>query len=387
MTTGTVDCLTVLTSTLQKLATKRIVAPRLGAPPDIENYPRGSTYFSIAETPVSGFDELAAALAELQAKPYSFVVRGRPLDGIDWQRALRRTGGRAEPAGHAGTCGAALDHNRSGLDTMPAGIDPLFEPDRVVEHAVELLPAEFHGCTRFWSFTGSHGIKPGIRLRLWFWADRPVEDRELKVWLRDSPVDLSLYSPAQPTYTAAPIFVGMRDPVPYRYGTWTGYSDTVTPPAIERPQARAASSGGTAGAAGLGGGYGYHRARIGDHEGGGGFYGPLKGAIGAFFLENGAQGDAEWLRSDLEDAIRSAHRDPGKHDDAYVEDRVADLDPGSIGSASARPKAAEAEAEAAEPIEPTYPAPFGSVAEARSLTSGYRHSPVRSGPTAERSTR
>src|SRR4051794_26529342 len=164
MTARALDSLTVLTSTRQKLATKRILATPYG--PVIENYPRGSSVFSITEIPVSCFDEMADALAELQAKQFSFVERGRPLDGIDRQHALRRTRARGDqPA----TMEAAARHwVPLDVDSIPCpdGIDPIFEPDRVVEHVVELLPEEFHGASCFWSFTGSHGLKPGIRLRL-----------------------------------------------------------------------------------------------------------------------------------------------------------------------------------------------------------------------------
>ena len=74
---------------------------------------------------------------------------------------------------------------------------------------------------------------PGIRIRLWFWADRLVEDWEVAAWLADTPVDLSIYQAAnQPIYVARPKFVGMPDPVAYRHGIWRGYSDTVAVPPI-----------------------------------------------------------------------------------------------------------------------------------------------------------
>jgi gamma-glutamyl:cysteine ligase YbdK (ATP-grasp superfamily) len=37
--------------------------------------------------------------------------------------------------------------------------------------------------------------------------------------------------------------------------------------------------------------------------------------------------DTSWLRTDLEEVIRRAPRDPAKHPDDYVELRVDDLDP------------------------------------------------------------
>jgi hypothetical protein len=65
--------------------------------------------------------------------------------------------------------------------------------------------------------SGSHGIKPGCRLRLWYWLDRPATDTKLKRWLRATPADLSVFRTVQPIYTAAPVFqCRVRDHLPVR---------------------------------------------------------------------------------------------------------------------------------------------------------------------------
>ena len=47
-----------------------------------------------------------------------------------------------------------------------------------------------------WSqLSSSAGIKPGLRVHLWYWLDRPVSDAEAKRWLKGAPVDLSIYQP------------------------------------------------------------------------------------------------------------------------------------------------------------------------------------------------
>src|SRR4051794_12358768 len=180
MTGAPIDTFTVLT-TKGPLATKRIVASPNG-PPKIEDYGRAQR-FSFDEWDVSSFDEMAAALTALQHRERSFVVRGKPAKGIkrsDSPRRLRPRSG--EPA-------TLIPQPRFWLpldmDSVPcpAGIDSIFEPDAVVEHVVELLPEEFHGVSVFWCFTSGHGIKPGIRIRLWFWLDRPVSDADIKTWL------------------------------------------------------------------------------------------------------------------------------------------------------------------------------------------------------------
>ena len=295
----------------------------------------------------------------------SFVVRGKPIDGIDRRDAPRRLRPRGDQP--ATLLPQARYWLSLDLDSVPcpAGIDLIFEPDRVVEYVVELLPEEFHGVSVFWAFTSGHGIKPGIRIRLFYWLDRPLEDWELKVWLTPliaaKLIDAALFNPVQATYTAAPVFIDMNDPVPYRFGTWSGYSDAVMPPIIEKPQYSACSASGAS--RGDGSGYAAHRGGIGDGPLRKGFYGPLKAAIGAFIGEAGAAADTAWLRADLERAIREAPRDPALHDDAYIEDRVTDLDPW-IAWTLDRQREKEA-AETAELCEPTYPPPLGTVEEAR----------------------
>jgi hypothetical protein len=355
------DHLTVLTSRQAKLATKRIVASWNG-PPTIEDYPRGSTWFAFDEWRIGNFDEMAAALAALQARAYSYVVRGRIIDGTNRRHALRRARARKDqPA----TLEAAARHWIAiDFDSIPcpAHLDPARDVDAVVEHVAALLPMDFHEVSCFWSFTSGQGFKPGLRLRLWYWANRPVGDRELKLWLGDSPIDRSLYAPAQPTYSARPIFAGVVDPVPFRCGVWHGYVDTVIVPPIEKPQARTFTNGTDGPFTNFAGGAGYefHCGQIGDHDGGAGFFRPIKSAVAAWIAQHGATADTAWLREDLERIIRAAPRDPTKHpDDHYIEVRVADLDPliAAIGEMEA--------AKEAEPVEPTYaPPPEGDTLDA-----------------------
>jgi len=82
--------------------------------------------------------------------------------------------------------------------------------------AIRLLPGEFHSARCIVQATSGHGLKPGSRLRLWYWANRPLSGTELSYWLRRSPVDCCLFRAAQPTYTAAPIFETGCDHLPSR---------------------------------------------------------------------------------------------------------------------------------------------------------------------------
>ncbi|MEI6560068.1 MAG: hypothetical protein WCO00_16850 [Rhodospirillaceae bacterium] len=333
--------------TLTILVTKNVLATKIWNWDQVRQEPACTGYgkaarFSVTSYRVSGIYELADILERLQRNAIAFVIRGSAVAGTnrsDFKRRLHAKKGEPATIEPAARCYVAFDIDR--LD-CPEHIDPVHEPDEVVEHVIAQLPPEFDAVTCFWSFTSSHGIKPGIRLRLWFWLDRPLEDWELKSWLDGYPVDHAVFAPAQPIYTAAPIFRGMPDPCPRRCGLRQGENDEVSPPVIERPaKARAKAAGSGTYSHDCGGGYDGYRAQIGDHEGGGGFHGPIKSAVAAWMARNGAETDPSWLRADLEAAIRAADR--SKHADSYIELRVYDLDP-LIASIRQMQAAKEAEA-------------------------------------------
>jgi len=101
-----------------------------------------------------------------------------------------------------------------------------------------MLPTAFRGVACLCQATASHGIKPGLRIRLWMWLDRAVSTPELKFWFRDAPVDRSIFGGAQIIYTAVPIFMGgVVDPVPERMTRIDGRPAVRVPPAADlRPK-------------------------------------------------------------------------------------------------------------------------------------------------------
>ncbi len=102
--------------------------------------------------------------------------------------------------------------------------------------AIEALPGPFRDVRCIIQATAGHGIKPCLRLRLWYWLSRPTSGAELRRWLRPAPVDHSVFGAAQPIYTAAPIFLdGARDPLPDRIATLPGMTEAVTVPAASAP--------------------------------------------------------------------------------------------------------------------------------------------------------
>jgi hypothetical protein len=315
---------------------------------------------------VSDIDELAAALIQIEQEPTSFIVRGAPIEGIDRQHAYRRLHARKNKQEPPTLCPASRHWVPLDLDSIPCPdwLNPVDDPDRAVDYLVDHLPAEFRGATCWWQFTSSQQIKPGIRMRLFFWSDVPLADWQLKQWLAKSPVDQAIFSPVQPIYVARPIFDGVPDPVPFRSGLRRGDRDAITPPTITKPSNAVKRHGKREGqSASFGGGYEAFRRSIGDHSGGNGFHAPTKSAVASCLALHGSV-DTTWLRNDLEQAIRCATRDVHKHPDSYIETRVRDLD-------TLIPNILEMQrvTEAAHPhmveCDPTYPAPLGSVAEAR----------------------
>lgn len=282
------DHLIVLTSLGRKLATKRIFM--VDGQWQVDPYGQ-ETWFSVREVPVHDIKSLGSALAALERDRFSFVIRGRPLPTTDRARCRRLLHDQLEDGAEvpatfepcARHC-IALDfdalptpqwdpdhlarrreairadfamrsHPASPIwrvddegelplgdnmdiagDADPTPIDPVRDWALVCAASVATLPAEFQGITAWWQMTSSAGIKPGIRLRLWFWLDRPVSDAEAKRWLEGCPVDTALYNPVQAHYVAAPIFDPTSlDPVPKRSGWFWRCANMVPVPELPEP--------------------------------------------------------------------------------------------------------------------------------------------------------
>ena len=230
------DTITMLRS-FGGVLTKRIWMR--GASYHVEPFSAG-TWYSVRSMPIASFAEAAAALEEASRDPKSAIVRGALLPSVDPHRC-RRLSDRARHGEAVTFAPAARRWIALDVDGVPEPDCMTFaaEPEAAVEHVLGLLPPEFADASCWWQATGSAGIKPGIRCRLWFWLGRPVSDAEAKGWLRGYPVDPSLYSPVTPHYTAAPILApGVRDPMIRRSGIRQGLADTVEVPAV-LPEVRA----------------------------------------------------------------------------------------------------------------------------------------------------
>jgi len=232
---GHTDAVTLLT-TKGPLATKVFTWSPAANAPQIADYGLAKL-FRVDEMGVSSIHDLAAGLESIAGDSRTFVVRGRPIPGIDSENAVRRHHTRKKADGsveHATLEAVPRYWIPLDCDSIPCPdhIDPIRDDDKAIKHVVSLLPPEFGSVTVYYQFTSSHGIKPGIRARLYYWADKPMYDEQLKSWLADAPVDHSIFTPSQPIYTARPIFIGMSDPVRCRSGLIQGERNAVTPPVL-----------------------------------------------------------------------------------------------------------------------------------------------------------
>ena len=180
--------------------------------------------FNADAVPVSSLLDVADHLNRLLVQPDRCVVRGELVAGAS-ARNIRRMVHADDETGDAPTL---RDVSRRWLALDADGVA---RPDEVraddllacADAVIGLLPTRFHRAACIVQATGSHGIKPGSRLRLWYWCDRPMTGAEMKRWLADAPVDRSVFNAAQPIYTAAPKFAPrINDHLSYRLIEWPG---------------------------------------------------------------------------------------------------------------------------------------------------------------------
>lgn len=198
--------------------------------------------FDFAETAVAGLDDIRGRLDMLQLHVNAAVLRGSPIGGpklFDARRLKYPKDGTPATLRDVPRRWLAIDVD--GLP-LPEGVKP---KDLVAcgRAAIETLPPAFRTARAIIQATGGHGFKPGMRLRLWFWLNRPLSGHEVRVWMLGSPVDSSVFDPIEPIFTAPPIFDdGRRDPIPCRIAELPG-AETVMAPTWGEMAALLATSG------------------------------------------------------------------------------------------------------------------------------------------------
>jgi hypothetical protein len=218
------ETITILRSRARRLA-KLICADG-----SIKDY-SSTRAFDLAEIAIADLNALEELLGRLERRRDCCIVRGAIADHTRTKGVRRllypdRQTGDAPALREVPRQWLALDFDR--LD-KPGWIDhaDLLGCACV---AIRTLPNEFQEARFIVQATGSHGLKPGIRLRLWCWLARPVTGAELKYWLRRSQVDPSIFGPASIVYTAAPqIQPGAFDPLKTRIAVVPGTKEIVVP--------------------------------------------------------------------------------------------------------------------------------------------------------------
>jgi hypothetical protein len=202
-----------------------------------------SKHFSSTEQSVSSLATLAKVLEKLQKDPFSFVVRGCVIDGVDRQRHVRRKAksedGTIADVDQQWVC---LDLDKkplAGLGLTPEDLQN--NPTKVVKALTADLPTCFSSADCFWHFTSSTGITDQdlVSVHLWYWLDQPMSNNDLRAYFEtynqhieqlfgvSGWVDTVTFDSIQPHFTADPQLVGMEDPIPQRSGILKGKKNKV----------------------------------------------------------------------------------------------------------------------------------------------------------------
>ena len=221
------DSITVLQAQPGLRLAKRVLPDRT-----FQDYDR-ARHFTGSTVALDGMDDLRSLIELLLRRPDRCVVRGKLING-DTAHGIRRL---VYPKPETNDRPTLMDVPRrwlaldaEGLE-RPASVradDLLASADIVMQR----LPRAFAEAEGIVQASAGHGIKPDIRLRLWFWLDRPVTGAEAKFWLSNCMIDKSVLNPGQPIYTAAPVFAGgCADHIALRLASWPGYGWVRVPPA------------------------------------------------------------------------------------------------------------------------------------------------------------
>ena len=200
----------------------------------IQGYASARTFDLIPHC-VADLDGLAVTLRRLLPLWNMAAVRGDILDPAHADGVRRLL----YPDPETGDVATLRDVPRSWLAldmeciARPAEV-PITDLAACARIALDTLPTSFSDAACIVQASGSHGFKPDIRLRLWFWCARPMVGSELKRWLRDTPADLCVFGAAQPIYTARPVMAGDGiDPIPDRLTPLPGQPTLTVPTPAE----------------------------------------------------------------------------------------------------------------------------------------------------------
>lgn len=213
------DTVTILASTLP--LTKTIYPDR------VEPYGKAK-HFSAEEVEIKDLKALSQLLLELESDPHCCIVRGKIKPGTDLSHMVRKSRGPEATLVEVPRHWVMLD-----FDGILEGQDDGDQSEQLVSG----LPEIFHGAAHHWQYSSSTGLGDTWGAHYWYWLERPLNGKELKVLLKGVPfLDMSPFSPAQPHYTAAPILAeGAEDPLSDCDRSWyiPGGSEVPNKPAVD----------------------------------------------------------------------------------------------------------------------------------------------------------
>ena len=230
--------ITVLTSNPRKPLTKT-VSQKVDATTgeltySIAQYDQSIKFFSSKDVPVRNFDDLSNVLTQLITDPYSCIIRGAVRDGTDRSGHVRRkAGGEAGCIEEVDQQWVALDIDKFPLAAL--GVNDIYEAPAAIR---KLLPTCFAKAACWWKFSSSMGFtKSGtVSCHFYFWLSAPVSNAELRAYFNSfnksfsaaygvedmKLIDLVFFDSIQIHYTAAPVLIGVDDPLTQRYGVLPG---------------------------------------------------------------------------------------------------------------------------------------------------------------------
>ena len=171
--------------------------------------------YEASRSVLTDFEGLCDELKRLENDSHRCIISGELADGVDGS-CIRRTRADFGPCEHYWIMIDADDI------PMPEGLSPSdSNAEKLVAEVVNHLPEAFKTVDCWYQFSGSMGIKEGIRVHLWFWLSRKLGDQEKHAWLSSCPVDPRIYNSNHIHYTAGPSFeISSSDPFPRRSGRY-----------------------------------------------------------------------------------------------------------------------------------------------------------------------
>jgi hypothetical protein len=311
-------------------------------------------WFAVERKNLTNIFDPSELLTALEGDPLAFVMRGEPFPDVDLGQPVRRKK-KPDSTGRSwfrdvsgGLHWVLLDFDKI---STPPGVDVIADPEGAVLYLASLLPACCQDISFHWQLSSSAAIgdNPGLSAHLWFWLKRAVTDAELSLWAeRDGvPIDTALFRTVQPHYTAAPLFIGIDDPLPRRSGFCKGLEDTVCFPLTEAPAPRGSSPGYTGFSTDPG--FEAKLELLGDrplNPRGRGFHNPLLSATASYAATHGEHFDSHALKARLRDVIRAAPKSPQRSaatverylGDQYLDEIIASAVENYAAPVSAAPR-------------------------------------------------